>query len=513
MPITSNDLHFYAAERLTQDPDGGGRITATEVVDGVENNVFPDIASGDRIAGRVWLNKVYGAVRTLDDDRYLASRAFISEPPTDPLVSVALFSTGSWSDERTAARSYVEAYVVVGPRSELILYGTHVAGQSLLFAYQSLTAPFPEIGEVYVLSEESGATIVAQQYVRVIKVESSVVTWDEGDGPFQKRLFTLTLSDPLERIFPGGVQKKATNYVPPTLLRITSPVDAASFKSLQPIAAATLGDLEVTADSIFVRVVPATQSETPVVDASPVSATVVVVAGTRTVNVPILAHTAMTAITLANQQLNYTALLIPLPAPQTVVVSYRAQGQWYTLQDTEGLGTLSGSGAGSVNYATGSLAMTFLAIPDVDSAILYAWGTGVHFTTPTLATQELEFPGWQVTLNHDGLEPGRVTLEWVTNGVTKRAVSDDFGNLSGDGVGRVRYATGELWFRPTALPDPGTTPVVRYQYGAPVEETFTPTKDGNGFVTLTTADPITPNSVQVTYVTKRAKTTSEKTTT
>jgi hypothetical protein len=116
-------------------------------------------------------------------------------------------------------------------------------------------------------------------------------------------------------------------------------------------------------------------------------------------------------------------------------------------------------------------------------------------------------------LEHGGIEPNSVNITWMVGETTKRAVSDDFGNLSGDGTGRIRYSTGELWFKPSTLPDPSSTPVVTYRYGAQTEETFTPTKDGNGFVTLTTADPITPNSVAVTYVTKREKTTSEKTTT
>lgn len=100
----------------------------------------------------------------------------------------------------------------------------------------------------------------------------------------------------------------------------------------------------------------------------------------------------------------------------------------------------------------------------------------------------------------------------MNGATTLRAISDDFGNLSGDGTGRIRYSTGELWFKPTNLPDPASTPIVTYRYGAQTDETFTPTKDGNGFVTLTTADPITPKSIKVTYVTKREKTTSEKTT-
>lgn len=77
--ILSTDLHILASERRTQNPDGGGRITADPVLDGEENGIFPDIASGDRIAGRTYLAKVYPAVRSPDTDVYLASRAFLTD--------------------------------------------------------------------------------------------------------------------------------------------------------------------------------------------------------------------------------------------------------------------------------------------------------------------------------------------------------------------------------------------------------------------------------------------------
>ena len=467
MPITSTDLHFYASERLTQDDDGGGRITAIEVVDGVENNVFPDIASGDRIAGRVWLCKVFPAVRTSDRDRYLASRAFISEPPSDPLVSVACFSTEGWSDERATAQNYVESYVVVGPRSEMVLYGDHVAGQRQMFAYQRVGAAIPEIGEVFVLSEEVDEVVTAEQYVRMTKVEFETVTWTDSDGSYQKVLMALTLSDALESRFEGGEQRRYTNYLPPTIIRVTTSVDAANFKSISSIEPAVPNALTVTADSIFVRAVPATQSEVAMLDIQGGGAKLMYIAnGTRRVIVPQIANTWKLPINLANAQLNYTALLNPLPGPASLSISYRAQGKWYTVSDYEkgGDGTLSGAGAGTVNYLTGSVAVTVQAIPDVNSCVLFSWATPAHYDSLIGGHAYISPPCITHTMLHPPIKRGDLTVSWETGGIIKTASDTGGGGFTGDVASgsTVDYDTGAFSIVPSAWPDQGSPIVVGY---------------------------------------------------
>jgi hypothetical protein len=520
MPIFSTDLKFLASERMKQQTDdGGGRVTATEVLDNQENGVFPDIASGDRIFGRTHLAKLFAAVRTPDADLYLASRVFLTLPPADPSVAVALFTTESWTDERAALANYVETYVAAGPVTEMKLLGNHIPGQKLIIAYQRLGAPLPEVGNVYVLSRETGATVFFQEYVRVIKLEVAEATYVDGilsgggSATFTVNNLLMTISDPLVNAFDGGEPNRSSSYKPPTLIRTTNAAEASTFAGIHPLAvAAEAGDKDIFTTGIYTQIVPATQSEEAILDVQVGGETTVAVSGgARSVNFPIIAHTIGVEISVSNRQLNYTTLMIPKPAPGSVTLSYRAQGKWYSIRD-DGAGNMTGSGAGIVNYATGSAAVTLLAIPDVGSSLLWAWGSPVHFTTPVLGEIALEVPAWHITLDHEDIVPGSVAITWVQGAALVTAYDDLLGNLVGAGTGRIRHTTGELWFRPTLLPEPSATPVVTYRFRAATTETFTPTKDGNGFVTLTTADPIQPGSVTARFVTVRDKTESETTT-
>lgn len=94
-------------------------------------------------------------------------------------------------------------------------------------------------------------------------------------------------------------------------------------------------------------------------------------------------HTAQIAVTLATRGSLYTLTMSPAPAPGTAVVDYRALGKWYRLRDEDGNGTLRGSdtayGTGTIDYATGAVVVTLGALPDVDSSVLFAWGSPVHY--------------------------------------------------------------------------------------------------------------------------------------
>jgi hypothetical protein len=55
MTITLADLKWKKSERLTDNDDGGGRMTGTAIVEGVVGNLFPNISRTDRAGGKVHL--------------------------------------------------------------------------------------------------------------------------------------------------------------------------------------------------------------------------------------------------------------------------------------------------------------------------------------------------------------------------------------------------------------------------------------------------------------------------
>jgi len=68
MAILASDIKFLKSERMTDLDDAGGYPSGDEVLDNIDNNVFPDIASGDRIGGRTHLRKIFAAVRSSDTE-------------------------------------------------------------------------------------------------------------------------------------------------------------------------------------------------------------------------------------------------------------------------------------------------------------------------------------------------------------------------------------------------------------------------------------------------------------
>ena len=64
MAILSGDIRLVASQVMDDVPEGGGAPTATILVDGASNQVFPDISELDRAGGRVSLRKIFATVDT-----------------------------------------------------------------------------------------------------------------------------------------------------------------------------------------------------------------------------------------------------------------------------------------------------------------------------------------------------------------------------------------------------------------------------------------------------------------
>ena len=87
-----------------------------------------------------------------------------------------------------------------------------------------------------------------------------------------------------------------------------------------------------------------------------------------------VADTASIPVLINNRSYNYVLTILPVPAPGSLQVSYRAQGRWYDLRD-DGSGALrggsSGHGSGTLNYRTGSVSLTCGEMRDVGSEVLF----------------------------------------------------------------------------------------------------------------------------------------------
>lgn len=206
-------------------------------------------------------------------------------------------------------------------------------------------------------------------------------------------------------------------------------------------------------------------------------------------------------VTANNQGTNWTGVLLPIPAPGALSISFMAQGKFYTLKDN-GTGRLVGAsdsiGTGSINYQTGSWLLTTGALPDVGTPILLLWGTPIatfaRANLPVLPAA-IEFDLGQVAI-----AASSVTVSWLLEGVSKSATSNALGQFTGDATGSINYAAGVGKLIPNKLPQKNTAFNFSFNYGDPKAQTVsavTPDLSQKLTFNIGTGSAIQPNSVEL----------------
>ncbi len=206
-----------------------------------------------------------------------------------------------------------------------------------------------------------------------------------------------------------------------------------------------------------------------------------------------LAHSASQEITTGNQGLAWVFAFDPPPAPGTLMVSYMAQGRWYTLEE-DGTGRLSGAdssyGSGTISFQTGSLALSLGAIPDVGSDIIFLWGDA---ETAQAATG-LPTRAWAAIPLAEPPAPGTLAFEWGRGGTTYNASLAANGTVTGPAqireVERLDGGTYRVLFSPDTMPDG----LISVSYESQAENAAF-TNDGGGNYTLSGA-PIAVGSLR-----------------
>lgn len=272
MAILESDIKLLASQVLDDVPEGGGAATGNEIVDGVSNNLFPDISMLDRTYGAVSLRKVFFGADDPSSDSLMGAHLFISRPPKDPRVSAVLFDTNDPFDVRESAQSRVESYLALGPLFSALLFGNHIAGmRSISMLAETVIEPPPNGSSLVLVQHSSVGPTAKQQFVRITKVETSIKTFVDDQGPFQKKQIDLEISDPLREDYAGfEAQRKNTglDYTNKGRLHDTVVADATIYHSISALkAAANPNDFVVRSQSIHSQLVPSAQTETAIIDA------------------------------------------------------------------------------------------------------------------------------------------------------------------------------------------------------------------------------------------------------
>lgn len=470
MTISAYDIKIFASERMTDNPDGGGRRTATAVTDGAVGAIFPKVSRADAVRGRVNLRKIYPGVDTADLDVYAGAMFALTEAPANARIAISHFSTGSDFDTRAQARDRVESYVIAGPESRMTLYGRQLVGQGAILVYQRPEAPIVDVGTVLCLSAESGGTVTAQQFVRVADVAHEERTVTDGSGDFTIRAVTITLSAPLRTEFSGpDAPSRSTAVTKPALVRQTTVADASRYRSITRLAQdAEASDLTLRVQSIYTPLVPSTQRESPVS------------------NLPMPGASALrrgraNAVTAQTIMLQYiappaTSWTIRLKRPAaagTVVLTVTGVWDGSCVYTDNGSGLLVAQASRNavypaswpIDYTTGIVSASVARIPPYGYGVTGTWVPA----SPQSETQHTD--AIAVTLATRGTvvvrtlrpvpAPGTLVLAYRALGRWYELRDDGAGGLAGDtgaiGSGAIDYVSGALIATLGALPDVGSS--------------------------------------------------------
>lgn len=348
MAITQNDLEILKSEIMADTPDGGGFPTGIAVVDGLSNNLLPDVSDIDRLIGRVRLRKVSLAVKTANADLLQAPRMLFTELPDNPNISVFAFKASSFADRRSDAQNKIESYLAFGTKWAGHLLETQLAGQRVIQISLGLKDAVPAVGQPLVIVQNEGQSDEFYQYLRPLKVDTVVREFQRTvSETVSRNVVTIEFGDTLNKTFngltvPEFYQNASTSRR--AILREARIADAAKYYSASRLAepVVAMQSRQVRLESIFTQVVPSTQVETPILQRDPANQIATQARGDGVINI--------------SQSVNITTnTAFNLPSGIAVgTLSLNVGGQTLTDRDGE-LVNSQNVGYASIQYGIGQI--------------------------------------------------------------------------------------------------------------------------------------------------------------
>ena len=502
MPITANDLRWYQSERMTDEDDGGGQMSGVEIVSGVENLIFDDLSDVDRAAGDVSIRKVYAAVASDSDDKYLDAGILVLTPPADPATSVVCFSTGSFYDERAALQAKLESGMVRGAVYMGWLWSDHITGQRAVTLWQRLSALLPTSNtRLELVARQSGATLHTQT-VWITRVVASVVERTDDKGLYQVRAVVCEIAEPLRADYVGMEPSRndpdTSDIHGRTIVYETRyNSDTVALCGVRPlVAAAAVGDFTVKVDDLYNPLIPTAMSETPLADTTPGAGLGTLVPGRES-------GTLTWSTTTATIQPGVSLYLGSpcLPGSLSIVVSGS------TITDTGGVLTIGAAPIGTIDYGSGVCTWTD-ACPNFGTA-----NKTIVLRPAAVPTRVADSAALSVTLENRGYvwvislapipAPGTLQVAYRANNAWYVLTDRGAGALSGAdsayGNGTLNFTTGTVTLTCGALPDPDSD--ILFTWGTAVSYTA---RGGAAVdapkVSGTTANPgVAPTTVTITW--------------
>ena len=344
--LTQQDLQIYPSQRMTDTPDGGGRMVG-QPLKGEDNEIFPIVSDVDRTMGSFDARLLYPAVLRDDKEPLYGGHFIISEPPKADNVSYLAFKARNYGETRQDIMPRIEAYSVPTIEGRMTMMGKHLAGVRLIQAYQRIEAPLPKVGERYCLQFEdksNAQTAYRYEYFRIADLSNEVRTFEvpmpNGDvREIQRRVLKMEITNPLANDYEGVKYPQEGYAQTATRILETQVADSATYYGVKPVKTELKrGDLTVAVEEIYEKLVPTATAETPYADRYPV------VGGEWVPSAPESAVYGLDGATYPNDTLYLPHGVLP---GSVKIDGYRDNG----------LGRLSGSGGASlsVDYERGMI--------------------------------------------------------------------------------------------------------------------------------------------------------------
>lgn len=108
MAIQASEIKWYKSSVVNDTAGNGGTLSANESIDGVKNNVWPDVSQAERMAGSVKYRKTFIKIAN-DDDLALINPCIFVETGTPGDDSIVLLP-GSQTDTQAQVVGYTRFY-------------------------------------------------------------------------------------------------------------------------------------------------------------------------------------------------------------------------------------------------------------------------------------------------------------------------------------------------------------------------------------------------------------------
>lgn len=498
MTITQNDLEILKSEIMADTADGGGLPTGIAVVDGVSNNLFPDVSDIDRLIGRVRLRKVSLAVKTANAELLQAPRMLLTELPDNPNISVFFFKGSSFADRRSDAQDKIESYLAFGTKWAGHLLETQLAGQRVIQISLDKGDAIPAIDKPLVLVQNEGQSDEFYQYIRPIKIETIERRFQRAaDQTVTRIVATIEFGEPLSRTFNGLTVPEFYQNASTTrraILREARVADAAKYYSASRLAepVVAMQSRQVMLNSIYTQVVPSTQVETPLLQLDPVNQSASQAVGSSSITI--------------DQSINATANTSFNLASGVAIGSLTLTVGDITLTDAKGeLRTALGVSYGAINYGTGQVTW----YSNMNRGQVAATGNYKPASEIIRVAQtDYQIVGGNAGYNYVrelATEPlaGSLKISYVVQGSVFIVTDDGRGSLvdpNGNGRGTISGRT--VLLTTAAIPDVDS--YIIYSFGVDLDTTKIASKDLPPAYHMITIPDGMPSDITVTWEGKTA---------